>query len=326
MDRFEPQLVTIFGGDGFVGTQVVQALARHGHRIRVATRRPTLAGHTRTLGTVGQILPIQANVRNFASVQRAVQGADIVINLVAVGFQRGAQTFEAINAQGAANVATAARDAGARALVHMSALGVDLATESLYAQSKLAGEEAVLKAFPQAVIMRPSLLFGRGDGFFNLMGSLARLAPVMPLISGDTRFQPAYVGDVAEAIAMAAQGQVKTGRIYELGGPDIETHKQLLERILREAGRTPLVLPLPSGLARMLALPLGLLPGTPLLTADQIELLGTDNVVSDAALRDKRGFAAFGITPTSMATVLPTYMWQYRKHGQFDRVETDTTV
>lgn len=326
MDRFEPQLVTIFGGDGFVGTQVVQALAHQGHRIRVATRRPDLAGHTKTLGTVGQILPIQANVRNFASVQRAVHGADIVINLVAVGFERGAQTFAAINAQGAANVATAARDAGARALVHMSALGVDLATDSLYAQSKLAGEEAVLKAFPQAIIMRPSLLFGRDDGFFNLMGSLARLAPVMPLICGDTRFQPAYVGDVAEAIAMAAQGQVKTGRIYELGGPDIETHKQLLERILREAGRSPLVLPLPSGLARILALPLAILPFKPLITADQIKLLGTDNVVSDAALRDKRSFAAFGITPTAMDAILPTYMWQYRKHGQFDRAETSPTA
>ena len=326
MDRFEPQLVTIFGGAGFVGTQVIQALARHGHRIRVATRRPDLAGHTRTLGTVGQILPIQANVRNFASVQRAVQGADIVINLVAVGFERGAQTFEAINAQGAANVATAARDAKAKALVHMSALGVDLATESLYAQSKLAGEAAVLKAFPQAVIMRPSLLFGRDDGFFNLMGGLARLAPVMPLISGDTRFQPAYVGDVAEAFAMAALGQVKGGRIYELGGPDIETHKQLLQRILREAGRTPLLLPLPSGIARLLAMPLAILPFKPLITADQIELLGTDNVVSDAALRDKRSFAAFGITPTSMDTILPTYMWQYRKHGQFDRAETNPTA
>ena len=326
MDRFEPQLVTIFGGAGFVGTQVIQALARHGHRIRVATRRPDLAGHTRTLGTVGQILPIQANVRNFASVQRAVQGADIVINLVAVGFERSAQTFEAINAQGAANVATAARDARAKALVHMSALGVDLATDSLYAQSKLAGEAAVLEAFPQAVIMRPSIMFGRDDGFFNLMGSLARLAPVMPLISGGTRFQPAYVGDVAEAFAMAALGQVKAGRTYELGGPDIETHEQLLHRILREAGRTPVLLPLPSGVARLLAMPLAILPFKPLITADQIELLGTDNVVSDAALRDKRGFAAFGITPTAMDTILPTYMWQYRKHGQFDRAEANPTV
>ncbi|MDB5587502.1 MAG: complex subunit family protein [Devosia sp.] len=321
MDRFEPQLVTIFGGAGFVGTQVIQLLARQGYRIRVATRRPDLAGHTKTLGTVGQILPIQANVRNLASVQRAVKGADIVINLVAIGFERGAQKFSAINTEGAANVATAARDARVTSLVHMSALGVDIATNSLYAQSKLAGEAAVLAAFPQAVILRPSLMFGRDDGFFNMMGGLARMLPIMPLISGATRFQPVYVGDVAEAIAMAALGQVKTGRIYEIGGPEIETHKDLLIRILREAGRTPALLPLPSAVARLLALPLAILPFKPLITADQVELLGTDNVVSEAAMRDKRTLAAFGITPTAMDTILPTYMWRFRKHGQFDRVE-----
>ena len=326
MDRFEPKLVTIFGGGGFVGTHLIQLLARHGHRIRVATRRPDLAGHTKMLGTVGQILPIQANVRNRASVQRAVKGADIVINLVAIGFERGAQSFAAINEQGAANVAAAARDAKAGALVHMSALGVDVATTSLYAQSKLAGEAAVLAAFPQAVILRPSILFGRDDGFFNLMGGLARMLPVMPVISGNTRFQPAYVGDVAEALAMAAEGQVKSGRIYELGGPDIETHKDLLARVLREAGRARPLLPLPPAIARLLAMPLAILPFKPLLTADQIDLLGTDNVVSEAALRDKRSFAAFGITPTAMDTILPTYMWRFRKHGQFDRAEASPTA
>ena len=326
MDRFEPQLVTIFGGDGFVGTQLVQVLARHGHRIRVAVRRPDLAGHTKTLGNVGQILPIQANVRNLASVQRAVAGADIVINLVAIGFERGAQRFAAINEQGAANVAAAARAAGAKSLVHMSALGVDVATTSDYARSKLAGEAAVLKAFPQAVIMRPSILFGRDDGFFNLMGMLSRMLPVMPLISGETRFQPAYVGDVAEAFAMAAHGQVKTGRVYELGGPEIETHKDLLARVLREAGRTKPLLPIPAGIAKLMAWPFSILPFKPLLTADQVELLGTDNVVSDAAIRDKRTFAAFGITPTAMDTILPSYMWRFRKHGQFDRPETNPTA
>jgi NADH dehydrogenase len=324
MDRFEPQLVTIFGGAGFVGTQLVQLLAQKGYRIRIAVRRPDLAGHTRTLGTVGQITPIQANLRNAASVQRAVKGADIVVNLVAVGFERGAQTFTAVNTKGAANVAAAARDAGVKALVHMSALGVDIATTSLYARSKLAGEAEVLKAFPQAVIIRPSILFGRDDGFFNLMGSLARILPVMPLIGGDSRFQPAYVGDVAEAIAMAAEGQVKTGRIYELGGPEIETHKALLARILREAGRDRPLLPLSAGIAKLLALPFAILPFKPLLTADQIELLGTDNVVSDAAIRDKRTFAAFGITPTAMDAILPSYMWRFRKNGQFDRAEVSS--
>ncbi|WP_369684704.1 complex I NDUFA9 subunit family protein [Devosia ginsengisoli] len=207
MDRIEPRLVTIFGGSGFVGTQIVQLLAKRGHRIRVAVRRPDLAGHVKMFGSVGQVQPIQANIRNAASVQRAVTGADIVINLVGIGFSRGAQNFDAVHADGAAHVAAAAKAAGASTLVHMSALGVDRAAEvSAYAASKLEGEAAVLEAFPQAVIMRPSILFGQGDGFFNLMGALSRLFPVLPLISGDTRFQPAYVGDVADAFVLAAEG------------------------------------------------------------------------------------------------------------------------
>lgn len=320
MDRIEPRLVTIFGGSGFVGTQIVQLLAKRGHRIRVAVRRPDLAGHTRMFGSVGQIVPIQANVRHAASVRRAVAGADIVINLVGTGHSRGAQTFEAVHVDGAANIAAAAKAAGASTLVHMSALGVDLAADvSAYAASKLAGEAAVFKAFPDAIIMRPSVLFGQGDGFFNLMAALARMLPVLPVIGGDTRFQPAYVGDVAEAFALAAEGQVKSGRIYELGGPQIETYRQLLVRIQREAGRNRPMLPLPSGIAKLLALPFAILPFPPLLTGDQVELLGVDNVASDAAIKDKRTFAAFGITPTAMDTILPTYMYRYRKHGQFDR-------
>jgi uncharacterized protein YbjT (DUF2867 family) len=320
MDRIEPRLVTIFGGSGFVGTQIVQLLAKRGHRIRVVVRRPDLAGHTRMFGSVGQIVPIQANVRNAASVHRAVAGADIVINLVGVGHSRGAQTFQAVHVDGATNIAAAAKAAGASTLVHMSALGVDLAADvSAYAASKLAGETAVFKAFPDAIIMRPSILFGQGDGFFNLMGALARMLPVLPLIGGATRFQPAYVGDVAEAFTRAAEGQVKSGRIYELGGPQIETHKDLLARVQREAGRNRPMLPLPSGVAKLLALPFAILPFPPLLTGDQVELLGVDNVVSDAAIKDKRTFAAFGITPTAMDAILPTYMYRYRKHGQFDR-------
>lgn len=320
MDRIEPKLVTIFGGSGFVGTQIVQLLAKRGHRIRVAVRRPDLAGHTRMFGSVGQIVPIQANVRNAASVRRAVAGADIVINLTGVGYSRGAQTFQAVHVDGAGNIAAAATAAGASTLVHMSALGVDRAAEvSQYARSKLLGEEAVLKAFPNAIIMRPSVLFGQDDGFFNLMGGLARMLPVLPLIGGETRFQPAYVGDVAQAFALAAEGQVKAGRIYELGGPQVETYRQLMVRIQREAGRNRPMLPLPSGLAKLMALPFAILPFPPLLTGDQVELLGIDNVVSDAAIRDKRTFAAFGITPTAMDAILPTYMYRYRKHGQFDR-------
>jgi uncharacterized protein YbjT (DUF2867 family) len=323
MDRLDQKLVTIFGGSGFVGTQLVQLLARRGHRVRVAVRRPDLAGHLKTLGDVGQITPIQANIRNLASVQRAVAGADIVINLVGIGFERGAQGFAAVHTEGAGAVARAAREAGATSLLHMSALGVDTATESLYAQSKLAGEAKVLAAFPQAVIFRPSILFGQGDGFFNMMGGLARILPALPLISGETRFQPAYVGDVAQAFALAAEGKVKTGRIYEIGGPQIETHKALMQRILREAGRNRPLVPVPPGIAKLMALPFAILPFPPLLTADQVDLLGTDNVVSDEAIRDKRTLAAFGIAPTSMDTILPTYMWRFRKHGQFDRAVSD---
>lgn len=320
MDRLEPKLVTIFGGSGFVGTQIVQLLAKRGHRIRVAVRRPNLAGHTKMFGSVGQIVPIQANIRNEASVRRAVAGADIVINLVGVGHSRGAQTFDAVHVEGAANVAAAAKAAGASVLVHMSALGVDKAAEvSAYAASKLAGEAAVFKTFPNAIVMRPSILFGQNDGFFNLMGALARMLPVLPVINGATRFQPAFVGDVAEAFAQAAEGQVKTGRIYELGGPQIETHKDLLARVQREAGRHRPMLSLPAGLAKLMALPFAILPFPPLLTGDQVELLGVDNVVSDAAVKDKRTFAAFGISPTAMDAILPTYMYRYRKHGQFDR-------
>jgi uncharacterized protein YbjT (DUF2867 family) len=320
MDRHSPKLVTVFGGSGFVGTHLVQLLARKGYRIRVAVRRPDLAGPVRMFGGVGQIVPVQANLRNEASVVRAVNGADIVINLVGIGAESKVQSFRAIHVEGAALIARAARAAGVTSLVHMSALGVDQAAEvSAYAESKFAGEKAVLEAFPQAVILRPSLMFGQDDGFFNLMGTLARLFPVMPLIGGKTRFQPVYVGDVSEAFLAAAEGTVKTGRIYELGGPDIETHKALLTRILREAGRNRPLIPVPSPIAKLMAAVVGILPGRPLITGDQVELLGVDNVVSDAAIKDKRTFAAFGITPKSMDEILPTYMWRFRRHGQFDR-------
>ncbi|MGV8832663.1 MAG: complex I NDUFA9 subunit family protein [Devosia sp.] len=320
MESLDPKLVTVFGGAGFVGTQIVQLLAAKGHRVRVAVRRPDLAGHVRPLGTVGQVVPIQANIRNAASIERAVAGADIVINLVGIGGNRGAQTFEAVHVEGAKAIAQAAKAAGASALVHMSALGVDTAAAiSQYAASKLAGEEAVFAAFPDAVVMRPSILFGQGDGFFNLMAGLARLFPVLPLIGGDTKFQPAYVGDVAEAFVLAAEGKLKTGKVYELGGPQVETHRQLIERVQREALRNRPLLPLSFGMAKMLAGVMSILPFPPMLTADQVELLSVDNVVSDAAIKQKRTFAGMGIVPTSMDTILPTYLWRFRKHGQFDK-------
>ena len=323
MDRLDPKLVTVFGGSGFVGTQIVQQLAQHGHRVRVAVRRPDLAGHLKTLGTVGQIMPVQANIRYPASIQRAVAGADIVINLTGIGYERGKQTFAAVHVEGAGAIAQAARAAGVKALVHMSALGADTAAGvSAYAASKLAGEAAVFKAFPEAVVFRPSIMFGHDDGFFNLLGALSRFFPVLPLIGGDTRFQPAYVADVAAAFVLAGEGKAKPGKIYELGGPQIETHRQLMERVQREAQRNRPMLVLPAGTAKLLAWPLKFLPFAPLLTSDQVELLGSDNVVSDAAIKDKRTFAGLGIVPVSMDTILPTYLWRFRKHGQFDKATT----
>lgn len=318
MDPTRNDLVTIFGGSGFLGTQVVQLLARKGYRIRVAVRRPDLAGHLKPLGAVGQIVPIQANLRNAESVRRASQGAGMVINLVGIGFQRGKQRFDTIHVQGARAVAEAARAAGARRLVHMSILGADTQSESALVRSRAEGEAAALSAFPGAVVIRSSIMFGQGDGYFNLMGMLSRMLPALPLIGGSTRLQPVYVGDVADAVVAAAEGAGRAGATYELGGPEIETQRQLMERVLRETNRSRPLVPLSAGIARLLSLPMGLLP-SPLLTGDQIIQLQSDNVVSDAALRDQRTLAAFGVTPTPMDAILPTYLWRFRKHGQFDK-------
>lgn len=316
MDPTRNDLVTIFGGSGFLGTQVVQLLARKGYRIRVAVRRPDLAGHLKPLGSVGQIVPIQANLRNANSVRRAVAGAGIVINLVGLGFQRGKQRFDAIHVEGARAVADAARATGAKRLVHMSILGADPQSESALVRSRAEGEAQVLAGFPGAVIFRPSIMFGQGDGYFNLFGTLARLFPALPLIGGKSRLQPVYVGDVADAAVAAAEGAGKG--VYELGGPEVETQRQLIERVLRETGRNRPLIPLPAGIASLLALPMALLP-TPLLTGDQVIQLQTDNVVSDAAIREKRTLSAFGVTPTPMDAILPSYLWRFRKHGQFDK-------
>lgn len=320
MTRTSEKLVTIFGGSGFVGTQLVQELARKGYRIRVAVRRPDLAGHVKPLGSVGQIVPIQANIRNMESIQRAVAGADIVINLVGIRAESGRQRFRAVHTMGAKNVAEAARKAGVETLVHMSALGADAKSQSNYACTKALGEQDVLKAFPNAIIMRPSIIFGQGDGFFNLFGALARLSPVLPLVGAKTKFQPIYVGDVADAFAAAATGKAKPGKIYELGGPEVETMRQLMQRLLKQVHRTRILLPVPTMLAKFKAFFLQLLP-SPLLTVDQVILLESDNVVSDEATKQKRTLAAFDVLPTSMEAILPTYLWRFRKHGQFDKVQ-----
>ncbi len=312
-------LVTIFGGSGFVGTQVVQALARAGYRVRVAVRRPDLAGHVKPLGNVGQVMPIQANVRNLESVQRAVRGAGVVINLVGIGHERGRQRFRAVHTMGARNVAEAARQAGVQTLVHMSALGADPQSPSNYARTKALGEAEVLAAFRNAVIIRPSIIFGPGDSFFNRLGAMARYLPVLPVIGAKAKVQPIYVGDVAAAFLAAAEGKVKAGRIYEIGGPETATQHELMQRVLAETQRSNLLLPIPSGIGKLLALPFAILPFKPLITTDQVEQLQLDNVVSDAARKEKRTLAAFGVTPTAMDAILESYLWRFLKNGQFDR-------
>ena len=272
----------------------------------------------RPLGNVGQVVPIQANVRNRDSVLAAVKGAAVVINLSAVGIEKGRQRFQAVNVLGARNVAEAAKAAGAGTLIHMSVLGADTHSPSLFARSRAMGEAEVRSVFPGAIIFRPSVIFGVGDDFFNTIGALSRLLPVMPLFGAKTRFQPVYVGDVAEAIAEAAKGNAAAGTTYELGGPEILSNRELTERVLRETGRRRPILPLPLGVGTLLSIPMGLLP-KPLLTGDRVRLLGLDNVVSDAAIADKRTLQGFGITPRPLDAVLPSYLWRFAPNGQFDR-------
>ena len=309
-------LVTVFGGSGFLGRHLVQALAHRQFRIRVAVRRPDLAGHLQPLGLVGQIHAVQANVRFPASVAAAVHDAAIVINLTGILYERGQQRFEAIQAQGAGTVAAAAARVGAR-MLHVSALGADAQSPSRYARSKAQGETAVLAACPEAMIFRPSILFGPEDDFFNRFASLARISPVLPLIGGGrTRFQPVFVGDVASALAQAADGAGTPATTYELGGPDVKTFKELMEFILATIMRRRLLVPIPFMLAEWQALVLQFWP-RPLLTPDQVTLLRRDNVISSDAVLNQRTLAAFGIAPAAMAAIVPAYLWRFRKTGQF---------
>ncbi|RWN01674.1 MAG: complex I NDUFA9 subunit family protein [Mesorhizobium sp.] len=313
-----PKLVVVFGGSGFVGRHVVRALARRGYRIRVACRRPDLAGHLQPLGNVGQIQPVQANIRVRWSVDRAVQGADHVVNLVAILHESGRQKFTPVHEFGARAVAEAARAVGA-GLTHISALGADLNGQSEYARTKALGEKAVLETIEDAVILRPSINFGPEDSFFNRFASMARYSPVLPLIGGGrTKFQPVYVGDVAEAVARSVDGKAQGGRIYELGGPQVLTFKQCMQEMLAMIDRKRFLVSVPWWVASMKASILELLPN-PLLTKDQVLLLRVDNIVSDAAIRENRTLAGLDIQPQSIGSILPSYLWRYRPAGQFQR-------
>lgn len=310
-------LVTVYGGSGFLGRAVVRALCKRDYRIRVAVRRPELAGHLQPLGKVGQIHAVQANLRYPASVEAAMRGADIAVNLVGILAQSGAQTFDAVQAEGAGTVAKAAAAAGAR-MVHVSAIGADENSTSRYARSKAAGEQAVLAVVPSASIFRPSVVFGPEDEFTNRFASLARISPALPLIGGGaTRLQPVYVGDVATAIADAVDGKAKAGSIYELGGPEVLSMREIMEIILSITERDRMLVSLPFGIAKLQALFLQLAPGAFKLTPDQVELLRSDNVVSDAARSAGLTLEGLGIAPDSLEGVAPQYLWRFRKAGQF---------
>ena len=311
-------LVTIYGGSGFLGRNVVRALAKRHYRIRVAVRRPELAGHLQPLGRVGQIHAVQANIRNTQSVEAAARGAGVLINLVGILSEGGRQKFDAVHRDGAEKVALAASAHGAR-VVHVSAIGASEASPSHYGRSKAQAEMLVRAAVPDAIVMRPSIMFGPDDTFFNRFGSMARFVPGLPLIGGgETRFQPVFVSDVASAIAEAVDGRAKAGTTYELGGPDIMTFKQLMQFTLATIERKRLLLPLPFGLARIMGMFMQFAPGAPL-TPDQVESLRVDNVVSSEAKAEMRTLQGLGITPDSIAAIVPSYLWRFRPHGQFDR-------
>jgi uncharacterized protein YbjT (DUF2867 family) len=310
-------LVTVFGGSGFLGRHVVRALAQRQYRIRAAVRRPELCGYLRPMGRVGQVNAVQANLRYPESVAAAVRDADIVVNLVGILFERGVQRFDAVQVEGAEAVAQASKAAGAR-LVHISAISADANSPSHYARSKAEGEQRVLAADPVATIVRPSIVFGPEDDFFNRFAALARIAPALPLPGGGhTRFQPVFVGDVAEAVAKAVDGETKAGAIYELGGPNVRSFKELMEFTLATIQRRRLLVPVPFAVMKLKAAFLQFMP-KPLLTPDQVELLKHDNVVSDDARRDGRTLEALGIIPETVDAIVPSYLWRFRKAGQFD--------
>jgi uncharacterized protein YbjT (DUF2867 family) len=308
--------VTIFGGSGFIGRYIVERLADRGVVVTVAVRDPDRAKFLRPLGNVGQIATVRASLRTEESVRRAVRDADAVINLVGILYESGRQTFRAVHEEGAGAVARAAQEAGAPRLVHLSAIGVGSQSASAYARSKAAGEAAVTKAFPAATILRPSIVFGPEDDFFNRFAALARLLPALPLYGGGrTRFQPVYVGDVAAAVMAVLDDPAAAGKAYELGGPRVYSFAELMRLTLEQIRRRRLLVPIPFPIGFLQAWFLELAP-RPLLTRDQLRQLRADNVVAD----DARTLAELGITPTPAETVLPTYLDRYRPGGRIGRV------
>lgn len=325
------RLVTIFGGSGFLGRHVAHELARRGWRIRIASRRPDLAFHTQPSGRVGQIQAVQANLRYPESILPALQHADAVVNLVGILREHGAQSFEAVNYHGARAVSEAARTAGITNFVHVSALGADPDAPSLYARTKAAGEAAVRETVPGAVVLRPSVVFGPEDQFFNRFGAMARLLPALPLIGGGkTKLQPVYVGDVAAAIGRAVDGdasagQTLAGQVYELGGPQVASLREIISFVLRVTERRRPLIPIPFGLAGLIGgvteiamkASLGFFPELLVLTRDEVALLRRDSIVGDHAAAEQRTLSGLGIAPESFEALVPAYLTRYRKAGRF---------
>lgn len=317
------KLVTIIGGSGFVGRYIARRMAKEGWRVRVAVRRPNEALFVRPYGVVGQVEPVACNIRDDASVRAVLRGADAVVNCVGVLNSVGANTFDAVQAEGAGRVARIAAELGVQRLVQISAIGADAQSDSAYARSKAEGEAAVQAAFPTAVILRPSIIFGTEDQFFNRFAGMTRMGPVLPVVGGNTRFQPVYVDDVAQAAVKAVTGDVAPG-VYELGGPEVDTFRALMSRMLKVIQRRRAVVNMPFVLASVMgfgfdmvqAVTLGLIQNK-MITRDQVKNLKRDNVVSPGA----KGFADLGITPTAMEAVLPEYLWRYRPSGQYAAIK-----
>jgi NADH dehydrogenase len=306
------RLATVFGGSGFLGRYVVQRLAKQGWMVRAAERRPDEALFLKPLGEIGQITPVAANIRHQASVEAAIVGADAVVNLVGLLYQSGRQRFDAVHVEGAGRVAAAARKAGASRFVQISAIGADPASPAAYGRTKAAGEAAVKAAFPDATVLRPSIVFGPEDQFFNRFARMARMSPALPLIGGGhTKFQPVYVGDVADAVMAVIDRNDSQGKTYELGGPEIRSFRELMVLMLEEIGRRRLLVPVPFAIASLQGALLQLLPSPPL-TLDQVRLLRRDNVVASGMA----GLGELGVSPTALELILPTYLARYRPGGR----------
>ena len=317
------KLVTIFGGSGFVGRYIARRMAKEGWRVRVACRRPNEALFVRPYGVPGQVEPLACNIRDDASVRSMIRGADAVVNCVGILNSLGANTFDAVQAEGAGRIARLAAAEGVGALVHVSAIGADAGSGSDYARTKGEGEASVLAAFPTAVILRPSILFGTEDGFFNRFAAMTRLGPVLPIVGADTKFQPVHVDDVARAAAKGVLGQAAAG-VYDLGGPEVDSLRGLMGRMLHVVQRRRAVVNIPFFLARIMGFGFDMVQGVTLglvenkiLTRDQVKNLRNDNVVAPGA----KGLADLGITPTAMEAVLPEYLWRYRPSGQYAAIK-----